>query len=128
MGSLLSKFLGLFTVLAVAGVVGSSGVEFQRNQWNAVESSSNTKTSVEPIFTIVSAPVYEVAPTIEEPKEIFVAVQPGESLSAIAGRFGLTYKRLFDANPEISSPDVLAVGQSIGYQEMMSSWLSAPCL
>jgi murein DD-endopeptidase MepM/ murein hydrolase activator NlpD len=40
-------------------------------------------------------------------------VQPGDSLSSIADKFGISLDALEAANPQISNPDVIDVGQSI---------------
>lgn len=42
-----------------------------------------------------------------------VKVAPGDSLSAIAGRHQTTYVRLFDANPEITDPNLIFPGQEL---------------
>lgn len=42
-----------------------------------------------------------------------VTVAPGDTLSAIAGRNGTTYVRLFDANPQIQDPNVIYAGQTV---------------
>lgn len=41
------------------------------------------------------------------------AIAPGDTLSQIAGVFGLTLEELLVANPEISDPNAIAVGQLI---------------
>ena len=40
-------------------------------------------------------------------------VQPGDSLSAIANKFGLTLQDLLDANQQIQNPNLIKVGQKI---------------
>lgn len=40
-----------------------------------------------------------------------VTVASGDTLSAIAGRHGTTYVRLFDANPNIQDPDLIVPGE-----------------
>lgn len=42
-----------------------------------------------------------------------VQVQSGDSLDKIAQRFGTTYVRLFNANPQIADPDMIYAGQSV---------------
>lgn len=42
-----------------------------------------------------------------------VVVQPGDSLSKIATAHSTTYTRLYDANAEISHPDVIHPGQNV---------------
>jgi LysM repeat protein len=40
-------------------------------------------------------------------------VQPGDTLSSIAGRYETTYKRIFNANPDILDPNVIFAGETI---------------
>src|SRR5437016_3818100 len=40
-------------------------------------------------------------------------VKPGDSLSAIASRFGLTLRDLLQANQQIQNPNVIQIGQKI---------------
>ena len=40
-------------------------------------------------------------------------MQPGDTLGGIAQATGTTASRLFDANPSLSSPNVLSVGQQL---------------
>lgn len=47
-------------------------------------------------------------------------VQPGDTLSAIAQRFGMTLGELLVANPEIINPDTIAVGQKISVPPTLS--------
>lgn len=47
------------------------------------------------------------------PEGRLYTVAPGETLSAIATRFGITLSRLLAANPRISNPDLIFAGQVI---------------
>lgn len=47
----------------------------------------------------------------EKPVPVYVDVQPGDTLSAIADRYQTSYVRIFDANEQIANPDVIDVGQ-----------------
>lgn len=47
------------------------------------------------------------------PNGFIYTVQSGETLSAIARRFGITLQALLAANPQITNPDVIQVGQQI---------------
>jgi LysM repeat protein len=40
-------------------------------------------------------------------------VQPGETLSAIAGKFGVTLQALLAANPDITDVRTVKIGQTI---------------
>ena len=40
-------------------------------------------------------------------------IQPGDTLFAIAGRFGITLAELLAANPQITNPDLVFPGQRI---------------
>jgi surface antigen len=47
----------------------------------------------------------------EKPAPVYVDVQLGDTLSAIADRYQTSYVRIFDANESITHPDVIDVGQ-----------------
>lgn len=47
------------------------------------------------------------------PEQVFVEVQPGEYLTLIAERSGLTVQRLYDANADIADPNIIYPGQKI---------------
>lgn len=49
----------------------------------------------------------------EAAKEIVVAVKSGDTLETIANEHKTTYVRLFNANPSITNPDIIDVGDSI---------------
>jgi len=40
-------------------------------------------------------------------------IAPGDSLTGVATKFGVTLEALISANPQISNPDVIGVGQVI---------------
>ena len=50
--------------------------------------------------------------TAAEPRRTFYRVRAGDSLAAIASRFGVTVERLAELNPEID-PQVLQAGQRL---------------
>lgn len=47
------------------------------------------------------------------PKEEVYIVKPGDNLSSIAAKYGTTWRRLFQANPNIINPDLIYPGQKI---------------
>ncbi|HEX7368602.1 MAG TPA: transglycosylase family protein [Candidatus Saccharimonadales bacterium] len=51
------------------------------------------------------------APTVPQPE--YAVVQPGDTLAGIAGQQQTTYVRLFDANTQISDPDLIYPGEQI---------------
>ncbi len=53
------------------------------------------------------------AATVKVAPEVVVEVQSGDTLEAIATAHNTTYVRLFNANPEITNPDVIDVGDKI---------------
>lgn len=57
-------------------------------------------------------PVTEQAKT-EPPKPVEHVVQPGESLSTIATTYNVTWKRLYDKNTSLTTPDVINVNEHI---------------
>lgn len=48
-----------------------------------------------------------------KPKKVMVTVQPGDSLSGIAGKHKTTYQRLYNANKQIQNPDLIYPGQKL---------------
>jgi LysM repeat protein len=58
----------------------------------------------------VHADMPTAAPT---PPPNIVQVVPGDSLAKIAEAKGTTYIRLFDANPQIASPDIIHPGDTV---------------
>ncbi len=48
-----------------------------------------------------------------QPEPVIVVVQKGDNLSKIAKRYETTYSRLYDANTQISDPDVIRPGDKI---------------
>jgi LysM repeat protein len=66
----------------------------------------------EPVVEVKSA-VETVPPPITTPPPTVDVVKSGDTLTSIAERHQTTYNRLFDANPEISNPNILNVGATI---------------
>ena len=70
------------------------------------------------IASAVSAPAFAEAnntnnqsQTSNKPAQVTVTVQTGDNLSAIANKYQTTYVRIFDANSQISNPDLIYPGQ-----------------
>lgn len=55
----------------------------------------------------------EVQPEVKPPAEKVVTVQSGDTLEAIATANNTTYVRLFNANPSITNPNAIDVGNQI---------------
>jgi LysM repeat protein len=68
---------------------------------------SVTVVAGETLFAIIRLDL-ETAPAITT-----YTVQEGDTLTAIAAMFGITLGELLDANPQITDPDVISVGQVI---------------
>ncbi|MFM2106612.1 MAG: hypothetical protein RL338_1644 [Chloroflexota bacterium] len=61
-----------------------------------------------PVPTVAASPTPTPAPT----PRVYVIVQ-NDTLSAVAGRFGLTLEQLLAANPAISDPDRVVIGDEL---------------
>ncbi|OBK40903.1 hypothetical protein A5658_19970 [Mycobacterium sp. 1245111.1] len=57
--------------------------------------------------------VATLVPSADIATEVYV-VMPGDTLSGIAGRFGVTLGALEAANPQITDPDLIFPGQVVG--------------
>lgn len=70
--------------------------------------------TADPVFTVVTPTprVHTVSPTANADREATYAVQPGDTLSAIASRFGVSPADLRRVNG-IDDPDSLPVGQEL---------------
>lgn len=85
-----------------------------RNSQIALAQMENTTPAVTASEIIESIPVEATqVQAAVEPTPVVVVVQPGDSLTKIAGENGTTFKRLFDANTEIVDPNILITGQQI---------------
>ena len=67
-----------------------------------------------------SAPVLTTAPsefttttTTIPPGPVLYEIQPGDNLSAIAEQFEITLEELLQANPPITDPGLISVGQTV---------------
>ena len=58
------------------------------------------------------APASEPTPTVAPPTTVYV-VKKGDTLIAIANRFKITLKALRAANPEVTDPTKLQIGQKL---------------
>lgn len=74
----------------------------------------------EPDSVPTSAPVLTTAPsefttttTTIPPGPVLYTIQSGDTLSAVAAEFGLTLEQLLQANPTITDPGLISVGQTI---------------
>ena len=113
----LSKQVAVFGVLFFAGITLFSSMQTRNDQLaqaqtekSAATTIPNTVTSTAPV-ELAPAPV--PAPVVTTSTPVIVTVQSGDSLSKIAEANGTTYKRLYDANPEIVDPNILTTGQQI---------------
>ncbi len=85
--------------------------------------SSFTTPSLPPFATstplVTPAPTAQItpAPTPEATPHLYKIKSTDNSLTAIAHRFGLTLRQLLDANPQITNPDHIQVGQVITIPE-----------
>ncbi|HIA91638.1 TPA: LysM peptidoglycan-binding domain-containing protein [Candidatus Saccharibacteria bacterium] len=87
-------------------------------QEEPTQQSEAEQQPVEETETVDDQPVEE---TEEEPTEetaaisnpSSVVVKPGDTLGSIASQHNTTFKRLYDANPQIVDPDIINPGQVI---------------
>lgn len=57
--------------------------------------------------------IFDVPPSTPEPENAHTYVHPGDSLSSIAKQFGVTLETLEAANPHITNPNLLYVGELV---------------
>jgi LysM repeat protein len=109
----LSKHVALFGVLFFAGITLFSSMQTRNSQIALAQ--METTTSATKTSEIVETVPVEATPAqaVIAPAPTVVVVRAGDSLSKIAEENGTTFKRLFDANPEIVDPNVLITGQQI---------------
>ncbi len=74
--------------------------------------------TIPPTPTPMPSPTAEPTATPEPtatatPEPQVYTVQPGDTLSAIAARFGVTVQDILEANPDIADPERIQVGQEI---------------
>lgn len=74
----------------------------------AAQPASHSAHQQAPAHTTKPAPAEQTAPT-----PVTVTVQPGDTLSSIANAQGTTYVRIFDANDELTDPNVITPGQQL---------------
>jgi len=65
------------------------------------------------IPTVTPVPPVPPVPPVVCPNGTIYIVQPGDTMFIIARRFGVSLQRLIDANPQVSDPNVIVVGQRI---------------
>lgn len=70
--------------------------------------ATDTKTEAKPEVTTEKTVTEPVVPP-----EVVVTVQRGDTLQKIATANGTTYVRLFNANPQITHPDVIDIGDKV---------------
>lgn len=90
--------LGLMTLSAITPLMLLNGDTVQ-----AKSESTDRKT--------VAANTKPTEKAPEKPAPVYVDVQLGDTLSAIADRYQTSYVRIFNANEQIVNPDVIDVGQ-----------------
>lgn len=90
--------IGLMTLGVITPLVLLNGTTVQ-----AKSESTDTKKA--------SAQTKPAEKTPEKPAPVYVEVQLGDTLSAIADRYQTSYVRIFNANEQIANPDVIDVGQ-----------------
>jgi LysM repeat protein len=71
--------------------------------------------SVASVFALGGTKVHAQTPTDKNstPPEVRVTIQPGDTLSKIAGDHSTTYVRVYDANTNIQDPDVIYPNDSV---------------
>ena len=98
-----------FTVTSASAITDKQSITVTYTQ---IQYSQNVSLN----FATLTWPHVSVAtlvPFAEIAVEVYV-VQPGDTLSGIAGRFGVALGALEAANPQITNPDLIFPGQVIG--------------
>ena len=62
-------------------------------------------------------PTPTAIPVVIEPEELTYTVEPGDLLGTVAQRFGLTLDELLAANPQITDPNTIQVGDVVTIPE-----------
>lgn len=97
---------------ALFAAVLSSAIIFVVNSQPAfAETTLKVESISKPDIKIALAEEKPVVPVAPEP--IMVSVQPGDSLSKIATAQNTTFRRIYDANPNITNPDLIYPGQQL---------------
>jgi LysM repeat protein len=112
---------GLVSVILVMMLAGCGGGPPATASPSPGESTEPTLPLETPVpAEITPEPVDEVTPepeetpeVIDEPEVTVYVVKKGDTLYAIAKDNGITLKALMDANPEVTDPKKLRVGQKL---------------
>lgn len=79
-----------------------------------IRPSGDTGAGVQPTPSASLEPSGSLAPTpIPSPTPQTYVIAPGDTLSKVARKFGVTLADLLAANPSIKNPDKVAIGQEI---------------
>ncbi|MCP3936671.1 MAG: LysM peptidoglycan-binding domain-containing protein [Actinomycetia bacterium] len=77
------------------------------------DSDTQSPPTSQPIPLTTAPTALTTTTTTTPPGPKFYEIQPGDVLSSVASAFGLTLQQVLDANPNISDPGRISVGQQI---------------
>lgn len=81
---------------------------------SAIKSADEPKRDEpEPVLASTAASPVAVQPVQPLPQPVMVTVQAGDTLIKIANNQQTTYTRLYDANPQLTDPDVIKPGDTL---------------
>ena len=113
--------LGVLAVLILPGLLAGSPTHSTRPSGSALVASgsplsSNVAATPAPASSAPASPPASVGPTIEPtpvPSPVTYRIKPGDTLAHVANKFHVTIEQILAANPQITNPDHIQVGQVI---------------
>lgn len=113
--------LGVLAVLILPGILAGSPTHTTRPSGSAIIASgsplsSNVAVTPTPTSSAPTSPPPSIGPTIEPTpvaSPVTYKIKAGDTLARVANRFHVTIEQILAANPQITNPDHIQVGQVI---------------